>query len=160
MSLSSSLKAALCLLLFGLLAAAPRPAQAQVTITEVVPLSFGEIVITNFAIVARVTITATGGFTRTGNVFFIQTPTRGRYDIAGAPPNTLYTVTLPSLVTLTGPGGRTFRLDSFTVRPTTLRTTAAGTHSFFIGGRLRTQTGGQVYGDGTYSGTVTVTVAF
>lgn len=134
------------------------PARAQ-TVVETQPLSFGKIAIQSGAAVARITITTAGGYTTNGRIYVIDPPTRGEYDLTGGPPNSPYTITLPASVNLTGPGGP-FTLDNLVVRPTTLQTNASGDDSFRITGRLRTLGGGTPYGDGAYSGTVTITINF
>ncbi len=87
-------------------------------------------------------------------------PTRGEYSVTGAPPNAAYTITLPMSVNVMGPGGVSFILDNFEVSPSLHTTNASGEDTFYIGARLQTQGGGQVYQDGNYDGAVTVTLAF
>lgn len=142
-----------------LLFAAASTAHAQ-DITEVEPLSFGEIAIVSFSSVARVSIEPGGSVNTNSNVFVGGTPQRGEYALSGAPGDAIYTVVLPASIVLTGQGGAFFTLDDLEVRPNILRTNVAGEDNFFISGTLSTQGGGMFYSDGTYDGTLMITVAF
>lgn len=143
----------ICAMLFAI------AAHAQTTITTVNNLTFGVIAIRDWSAVGRVTINSGGSFTYNSNVYLHENPERGEYRVEGAPANTIFTVTLPPSVTLTGPGGN-FILDNFAVEPTTLITNALGEDTFYIIGRLQTQGGGIIYNDGAYNTVFPVTVNF
>jgi hypothetical protein len=147
---------ALCV--FAVTLSHPFVARAQ-NLTTVTPLYFGEIVIRDFNTLARVTIQPSGTYTTNANVYLHLPPTRGEYFLDGYAPNTLYTVTLPSSITLMGPGGAV-TVDNFAVRPNVLITNAAGDDTFFISGRMRTLGGGTVYNDGIYDTVFLVTLNF
>lgn len=135
-------------------------ASAQ-TLTETVPLSFGEIAIPSFASVARITINPSGGFTHNANVYLLSDPQRGEYEISGAPPNTAYNIILPPSITLAGPGSITFVLDDLEATPgPPYVTDASGNDTFYISGRLQSQGGGVTYLDGTYDTDLPVTLVF
>lgn len=130
-------------------------------ITEVVPLSFGEIVIPSFASVARVTISPSGGFNTNSNVYLLSNPQRGEYTVSGAPPNTFYTISVPASIVLVGPGSVTFTLDNLAATPgPPYQTDALGNDNFFISGRLQSQGGGVNYFDGTYDSNLPITLIF
>lgn len=141
-----------------MLLAVPCQPQAQTVVVDQ-PLYFGQWVIPNFGSRARVTIRNNGSYTTNTNVYLMDTPTRGEYTVTGAPPNTSYSITVPSIVYLSGPGGN-FELDNINVRPNTLATNAAGEDQFRIAGRLRTVGGGTSYGDGNYNDTFTIIFNF
>lgn len=137
----------------------PFPCLAQ-DITEVTPLSFGDIALTSYNNVARITITGAGSVSTNSYVHLITQPTRGEYSVTSAPANAAYTVTLPLSVNVQGPGGVYFILDNFQVSPALHTTDASGEDTFYIGARLQTQGGGVNYLDGNYDGAVTITLAF
>ena len=147
-------------LLFAVLLVGVSPVYAQ-SLTVLQPLSFGKIVMLDFNAVTTITINAqNGNFTNDANTLIIDPPQRGEFLIS-SPANTgdNYTVTIPSSLTLSGPGG-TFLLDNLVIKPNNLKTDNAGDDTFFIGGRLTSQGGGVNYGDGQYSQGFTVIVAF
>ena len=128
-------------------------------ITEDVPLSFGEIVIPSFAVVARVTINPSGGFSY-NNAYLLTNPQRGEYSISGAPPNTFYNIVLPPSILLAA-GGTTFLLDDLAATPgPPYVTDASGNDNFVISGRLQSQGGGVPYPDATYNGILPITLVF
>jgi Domain of unknown function (DUF4402) len=141
------------------LGAFPSTAHAQVDLVEVTPLYFGQIAIPDYNLVGRVTINSSGTYSY-NNVYLHTPPTRGEY-LLQSPGNinTMYTVTFPPSVNLTGPGGN-FILDQFTTAPAVLITNGIGEDTLFISGRLQTQGGGISYSDGTYQDTFTVTINF
>lgn len=148
---------ALSLLLTGLISASPSRAQ---DITEITPLSYGEIALTSYGNVARITITGSGSVNTNAYVYLISQPARGEYTVTGAPPNSAYTITTPPSADIQGPGGRYFTLDNFDISPALHVTNAAGEDTFYMGARLQSQGGGVVYMDGVYDGVVTLTLAF
>lgn len=142
------------LLLLGL----PLQSLAQTVVVDQ-PLYFGRWAIPDFNSIARVTIRNNGTYTTNGNVYLLDTPTRGEYTLTGAPANTTYSITVPSIVYLSGPGGD-FELDNINVRPNTLATNGIGEDQFRIVGRLRSTGGGMSYGDGNYNDTFTIIFNF
>ncbi len=145
------------ILLSALTAAAPVSAQ---DVTEIVPLSYGEIALTSYSNVARITITGAGSISTNSYVYLISQPTRGEYAVTGAPPNSAYTITPPLSVNVQGPGGRFFTLDNFEISPALPVTDALGEDTFYMGARLQSQGGGVIYMDGAYDGVVVLTLAF
>ena len=135
------------------------PCQAQ-DITEISPLTYGEIALTSYGNVARITILGSGAVSTNSYVYFLSPAERGEYRVTGAPASSAYTVSLPPSVDLIGPGGHYFRLDNFQVSPALHVTNASGEDTFYIGARMQSQGGGVVYGDGAYNGVVTITLAF
>lgn len=136
----------------------PQQARAQ-SITEQVPLSFGRIAILSYVSVGRITINPGGGYSTNAEIAVIDPPVQGEYLVNG-PASTSYTITVSPSVNLVGPGGAFFTLDNFEVRPLTLTTDGTGADTFFLTGRLQTQGGGMSYLDGSYNGTVSLTIAF
>jgi hypothetical protein len=136
-----------------------KTAEAQVFITQTQALSFGDFTMTDFSVPATVEIQTDGSVTTSANVFINTTPTRAEFSLTSNNFNTVYTVTTPSSVTLTGPGGD-FTLDNFVVSPATLITSGAGDDDFWLTGRLTSQGGGVNYPSGAYSASFDITVAF
>ncbi len=133
-------------------------ARAQ-TISEITPLNFGTIVIISFSAVGSVTLNPSGGYTYNSNVYLIDPPQLGEYQLSGGPPNALYTLSFPSSVPMNG-GGGPFTLDNLEARPLTLMTDGAGEDTFTVSGRIQTLGGGTHYNDGAYNGVVTITMNF
>ena len=160
MSLCSKSKKALwAFSLLLMMCAAPSASHAQ-DITEITPLSYGEIAITSYSNVARVSISGSGSVSTNAYVYLHSTPQRGEYQVTGAPPSAAYTVNLPPSVDLIGPGGRYFRLDNFEISPALHVTNASGEDTFYIGARMQSQGGGVVYSDGAYNGVINIILAF
>ena len=134
------------------------PAMAQ-TITTTQVLSFGTIAIDNLNDNVRLNIRNNGGCNPNGNTFVIDPCSRGEFLLTGGPANSVYTVTTPATINLTGPGPNVFFVDNFRVRPNTLITNASGTDTFRIMARLNS-TLGQNFGDGTFNDTFNITVNF
>lgn len=123
------------------------------------PLSFGKIVIVDFSLQANVTIQDNGGFSTNSNTFLLESPTRGEYTVTGADPNVLYSITVPTSVVLTGPGGG-FTLDNIVVGPAVLMTDVSGEDEFRLSGSLTSSGGGVSYGDGAYDDTFNIVLNF
>jgi Domain of unknown function (DUF4402) len=153
-----SCKGRIILALLAMLALRPASACAQ-TITETTQLTFGAIVLIDHNAVGRVTVDQNGGYSYNSNIYLIEDPETGIYDITGGPPNATYTVTFtyPS-VTITR-SGINFIVDNFTVGPATLSTDGSGEDTFRIGARMQSQAGLN-YADGVYNGTIEVNVNF
>ncbi len=147
----------LALALSAMLAAPPCQAQ---DITEISPLTYGEIALTSYSNVARITILGSGAVSTNAYVYLLSPAERGEYRVTGAPANSAYTVSVPLTVDLIGPGGHYFRLDNFQISPALHVTNASGEDTFYIGARMQSQGGGVVYSDGNYNGVVTITLAF
>ncbi len=135
------------------------PCLAQ-DIDEISPLTFGEIALTSYSNVARITILGSGAVSTNSYVYLLSPAARGEYRVTGAPASSAYTVSLPLSVDLIGPGGHYFRLDNFDISPARHVTNASGEDTFYIGARMQSQGGGVVYSDGDYDGVVTITLAF
>lgn len=144
-----------------LLACFVAPAAPAQTISEDVPLSFGEIAIRSFSSVARVTILPSGGVTTNTNVYLLTNPQRGEYSVSGAPADTAYSIVLPPSVLLVGPGGVTFLLDDLAATPgPPYVTDSGGNDSFFLSGSIESLGGGTPYLDGSYQTTLPITLVF
>ncbi len=137
----------------------PHYAFSQATITEDQALNFGEIVVISTAVVGRVTINPSGGYSSNSNIYLHSPPQRGEYTLAGGPPLTAYTLMIPPTFDITGPGGP-FTVDNIVVEPVTLVTDAAGEDTFTIGARLQTLGGGTPYSDGLYTVNFPITINF
>jgi len=134
---------------------------AQVVITPERSFHFGTFIMTNLANISEVTIQSDGSATSNANTTILLAPSRGEFTIdAGlANANSIYTVTTPASVNLSGPGG-TMTIDNFVVSPALLITNGVGVDEFNLSARLRTQGGGISYGNGEYSSTFNITIAF
>lgn len=130
------------------------------TVTADIPLSFGRFVLVDFNTIGEITINTDGTFSKNSNVYTIDEPTRGEYSITDADANALFTITVPSSVTLGGGTAGSFTLDNITVRPTTLMTDGGGNASFTLTGRLRSSGGGTFYSDDVYSDSFMITLNF
>ena len=139
----------------------PCVAQAQVVVTQTQALSFGTFTFVSFNSVLRINIRNNGSTNPNANAVVIAPGSRGEFDLdAGiANANSVYTVTTPATVSLTGPGGD-FTIDNFRVRPNTLRTDATGFDQFRIAARLRSLGGGTQYGNGLYNQNFDIIIAF
>jgi len=135
-------------------------AQAQVVVTQTQAMSFGTFAFVSFNSVLSVTIQADGSASPSNATMIVGT-SRGEFDLdAGiANANSFYTVTTPTDVPLTGPGGN-FTIDNFVVQPATLRTDATGFDQFTLSARLRSLGDGTEYGNGLYNQDFNIIIAF
>ena len=141
----------------------PAPAFAQLTVTEIQDLQFGELITRNPSAVGEVIVGADGSFSNNSDILVVTLGQRSRWSVSGAPLNTAFTVTIDSNTAVTRTlGGATgdFTIDNFTIFPVALTSDGAGNSSFFVGARARTAGGGQAYLDGAYNGTYDFTVQF
>lgn len=148
---------------FALFLLLPHTAQAQLTITPLQELNFGEFITRNpMTLVSRVTVSPNGNTTSNANTIILVPGQNAEFELTGGPANTAFNVTI-DVIDPPGYGGvagtPVFRLDNFQVRPNTLQTNGAGVDTFRIGARLRTITGNS-YPDGTYIGQYEFTVEF
>lgn len=133
--------------------------KAQEVITENQPLSFGEFALTDFTTPTRLRIRNNGNYTTQGPVVVLVAPTRGEYTLSNGTPGANYTITTPTSITLTGPGSN-FTMDNIRVRPNTLRFNGAGVDNIRVAADLLTPGGASSYGDGSYTGTLDLTIAY
>ena len=146
----------------ALLCLLPFAANAQpIAITETQPLSFGTFAIGDFSTVMNVRIRNNGTFTTGGPVTMLIDPTRGLYTLSGGVgvANIVYTITTPATITLTG-AGSTFTMNNIRVRPNTLRFNGAGNDNIRVAARIVSPGDGVAFGDGTYTGSLDLNVAF
>jgi hypothetical protein len=134
---------------------------ALVTITTNQALNFGTFVVGNFNSVLTVTILDNGSTTTSGGISILSAPTRGEYtlDAGVASAGTVYTITPSASVNLTGPGN-TLVVDNFTITPAVLQFDGSGMDDINIGARLSTPGDGNGFNGGSYSGTLSLNVAF
>ena len=142
-----------CLVLFAL------PAKAQ-TFSVDQPLSFGTFVLPDFSSVGQIIINPSGTYSVNSNIYIIDPPARGEYSLINFAPSSVYTVSVPTSVTLNGIGPGSFTLDNITVTPNVLITDSSGDDTFSLSGRLRSSGTGISYGDGGYSDVFTITLNF
>lgn len=157
----SFLHKAKILLVICLLGIIPSQAHAQVTISTNQALSFGTFAMGTFSSVITIEIRNNGSFTTSGSVSILVNPTRGEYtlDAGVAEAGTIYTVTTPSSITLTGPGS-SFTVDNFSIRPNLLRFAADGTDDITVVGILNSLGDGVAFNGGTYTANLDLTVSF
>ncbi len=136
------------------------PSQAQLTITITQQLEFGTHVFKDPNRVSRVTIQPNGNTTADVDTVILTPGQRGEFDLTGGPPNSAYSIMLDFDSDLSLGGNPIIRIDNFRFRPNTLQTNGAGEDNFRVGARARSLGGGNVYGDGIYSGTYDFTVQF
>ena len=142
--------------------AQPREASAAVvTITTNQALSFGTFAMGTFASVATITIHDNGTFTNSGGIVTIANPTIGEYtlDAGVGEAGTVYTVTAPASMNLTGPDA-TLLIDNFSITPALLQFEPDGTDDISVGARLNTPGDGNGFNGGSYTGTLSLNVAF
>lgn len=159
---------------------------STINIVEGTSLSFGTIAAfgdgTAAAETATLTLPADGSaasvaYSNTAadaNIVEIVAGTPAQFDITGAAPNTVISITLPgAATTLTDPAGgtNTFTVNNFTKAIVlsgtafTYDTDATGALSFAVGADLVTTAAGltaagEAYADSTYTGTYDVTVSY
>ncbi len=133
------------------------------TVTEIQAMEFGELITRNLAAVGEVVVGADGSFSNNANIIVTTLGQRARYSITGAPASTAFTFTLDANTNVTrtlGGGTGEFTVDNFTTHPAVLTSDGGGNATLFIGARIQTAGGGQVYLDGAYDGTYDFTVEF
>jgi hypothetical protein len=135
---------------------------APLTITNTIPLNFGNLAVD--ATGGTVTLTAVSSTVRSAGSANVQlvsgvTPTSADFAITGLTGST-YTIALPAdgVVTLTG-AGTPMNVNSFTcsISPLTAGSLATGSETFYVGATLSVN-GGQT--PGTYAGTFDVSVIY
>ena len=137
------------------LAASPTFAQ---TITRVQTLSFGTFALRNNNAPHALRVSRTNVVTADSEFAIFTDPTRGEYSLSSFPTNTPFTVFIPD-TTLTSGGGAQFDLGQFTPG-SGLTTDGTGNADLRFGATLTTSGTGGNYTDGSYSGTIDITVNY
>lgn len=134
------------------------PVQAQ-TISRVQTIHFGTFAIKNNSAVHTLRVSRTNVVTADSAFALFTAPIRGEYDLAGFPSSTPFTVTISDATLNSGGGGEPFYLSNFTPG-TGLTTDGAGNAEVRFGATLATSGVGANYTDGTYSGTIDITIDY
>lgn len=151
-------KAAYYCTIIGLLSL-PAGAMAQ-TVTQTQIFSFGRFALLDFVNVEQIQLNIDGSFSQTSDIFFIDDPQRGYYDITNGPPNTTYSVTVPTGdVVIPGEPGRSMIVSNIAAGPTAKSTDGDGNATFWLYGDIRTR-GNMDYTDQTVSGNIEINVVF
>lgn len=133
------------------------PAQAQ-TITRVQTLSFGTFALRDNNAPHALRVSRTNVVTADSEFALFTAPTRGEYSMSGFPTDTPFTVSIPDTA-LTSGGGGSFDLGQFTPG-SGLSTDSSGNADLRFGATLTTSGTGGNYTDGSYSGTIDITVNY
>jgi hypothetical protein len=118
---------------------------------------FGDIAASN--VPGTVVLSPGGTRLTTGGAFVSSTVSSGSaaFDVFGLP-NSMYAITLPISVVLTGASGNSMVVDNFTSQPAnTGLTDPGGQQNLFVGGTLNV---GSNQAIGSYSGVISVTVVY
>ena len=147
--------------LSGLLAgSATAFAAPALTVTQA--LAFGTIFLKNNDAVYSATITPLGILSYDSAFLFMGHAKNAAYSLSGADPDMDINVSFdPSPLTLScSCGSPDLTLDNFTISPVLPHTNLAGHTTFKLGATLLTSGSGPTYGDGAYSGTVTINLDY
>lgn len=142
---------------FGLLVVLPT-VMAQVTSNEVSVLHFGTFIVKQNSTVSNLTVSRTGVVTAGSAFIILSPPNRGTWFISGLPPSTTMNFSFTP-ATLSGPGGQTFTVSSFTPL-TPLNTNPAGETAAIFGATLSTSGSGTPYTDGSYTGSYDLIITY
>ena len=160
LALINNLKTILCLLYFTLISFSVTAAHAQ-TITELQPLTFGQVALTNNSTPRSIEITSTGSINADPAYVFFTDPQRGEVVLDGYLPNTVYTITFSSPTTVypTGIGLSNFTLGPIMTVPTVIMTDGTGSVTFNTYATLTSDGGGGTHVDDLFEGTYNMTIA-
>lgn len=135
------------------------PAYPQ-SLSEVRPLSFGTLVIRDNSTVNSVTVPLTGSVGTTGDILVLAPGAPGRFTVSGLPGGAALDLMInaePLFGSQSQSGETFFRINQFFI-PSPITTDASGTATFDLGAQLDTSGNGNLYGEDSYSGSVTITV--
>lgn len=132
---------------------------SPISISKVDDMNFGSFVAGPSAS-GSVTLTAASSTSRSGTGVVLDTGSTGsaaKFSITGLS-NGVFSITLPTSVTLTATGG-TMTVDTFTtdLSPTAATLSAGGLADMYVGATLQV---GAAQADGTYTGTFDVSVDY
>lgn len=138
---------------------APFPGLCQ-TFDQARSMDFGRIALTTYSQVGTLVVHPDGSYTATPEILVLDPPSAARFDATGFPANTAATLSVTDAdATLGGGGaGQAFTIRDFVSAPGVLSTNGAGNMTFDLGATLRSAGDGQVYPDGSYSTTITLTL--
>lgn len=127
------------------------------TITPVQELSFGTFALKNNSSRHLLRVARTGGITSDSEYVVMTSPTPAEYSLSGFTPSTSVTVTIPD--TIITVGGGYFDVESFTPTPG-LVTDSSGNATLRFGASLYSSGVGSNYSDGTFTGSINITVNY
>ena len=131
---------------------------APLALSRATDLDFGTIVAGATAGTLTVPADAAPVAAATGGARAIGAVAAGHFALSGEPSQAYTLAVSPSTLTLNGPSGATMSVNAFTTSPTAAATMpAGGTQTIYVGGRLNV---GASQAQGTYSGILTLTVAY
>jgi hypothetical protein len=128
-----------------------------ISLSQNTDLRFGDVI--KSATAGTVVLTPAGIRTQTGGVTLgFMTPSGPATFTVTGDPNVTYAITLPSSITINGPGGATLTVSSVTSAPNaTGLLDGSGQQTLAVAGTLNVAGNQQ---DGAYTGTFSVTVAY
>lgn len=131
------------------------------TLTPLDGFDFGKLAIPSNSLVHSVIMSRNGGYTTPGQFILIEPGNAGRYRLSGYPPSTPVTFSIPAspLLIDSGPASPELTVSAVT-QQTPISTDVNGELVFSLGATLSSNGSGVAYGDGTYSGTVPLTVTY
>jgi len=154
------------LFLFGAwlfsLALAPSPAFAAPQIEALRRLDFGVLAITANAAPSSVVLAPSGGAAYGSGFVFVGAATPGRYRLTGYPAFTDISVSMAAspVGLASGVPAETLSLSTAVTQPLMLHTDLNGQVEFALGATLTTSGSSQLYQDGAYLGSPTLTLSF
>ncbi|GEM_PF-6663273 len=149
---------AVLIILYGLILTGE--AHAQLSAVEDSALSFGTFSFVSMYDPVVITVDTANNVSSNSNVVVLSAPQRGEYTLTGGTPNAAFSITTPPSVTISnGPSGE-FTIDDFTISPSTSSFDGFGEARITVGARLQSSGGGTQYANGTYPGTLTITVSY
>jgi hypothetical protein len=142
----------LSLAVFTVMGAAPAWSQ----ITESQRLNFGEWLVTNNNASHSVTVETNGTYSNSPSLVMLTPPQQGIYQVQGLPNGAVInSVTVLMTQPMEGPGSEDFVMDNFT---TVAPNPVGGNTTITLGARARTSGNGNSYGDGSYTGELTLEI--
>lgn len=139
---------------FAFLAMGTAPAQAQITETQ--RLDFGQWAVTSNATQYSVTINANGTYSNSPELIMLSPPREGEYLVQGLPNGaTISSVDVIMTMPMSGPGSEDFIIDNFDI---VAPDPVGGETTITLGARAVTSGNGNSYGDGSYTGELTLEI--
>jgi hypothetical protein len=145
--------------LCGILISGTQPAYSG--IVEVVPLSFGQFIITDNTSVHNLTIQRNGNINEDPAFHILENPVRGTYNVSNFPvrTNLIILANVASFSNLSNPS-QFFTVSAFATNPQNVKTNNNGEVSFDLAATLQTSGNGIMYEDANYTGTLVVSVNY
>lgn len=136
---------------------------AKADITEITPIDFGEIAITNNDVVSSLTIDYLGNISYSNEIRVIRQGSPGEYLATGFAGNLELSITTQILGGVMNPGQVSPEYPTLTSlsAPATIRTEPDGTALIYVGGTIQTSgSGNNGFIDASYVASIRVTINF